>query len=1096
MKSLFDMVFNTPTKVILFGDACTTVTDPIAKTAKVWHLAQLSYADTHPMFVKDKFPNFYRVVPSENEFNPARLKLLKHFNWTRVGILYQNEPRYELPSSKLVSDLDEAGIEIAIQVGLVGEMTDQVDKMKDTDVRIILGTFDEDWARRVFCRAYKIGMYGRKYQWILRSIYSKRWWMYRGASGITCTPSQMSQVLQGYIAAELLPLETSGNKTVSSLTSRDYKRMYDRTRKGNYSRFHGYAYDGIWAIALTIRLVQQKLVDGNWSVADEKLDNFEYRSPFWGGIFSEALQEINFNGVTGPVSFTDNQRKGYILLKQFQNGTEVKVGEYDSNTNKLDLNKGHDITWGRSRVPPMDRTLVVIEPSRVSLTIYSALATLACCGIVLAFVFLVINIHNRNERYIKMSSPYLNNLIIIGCILTYTSVILLGLDSSLANVNNFAYICAARAWVLMSGFTLAFGSMFSKTWRVHTIFTDIKLNKKVIKDYQLFFIVGVLLMVDIVILTAWQIFDPFYRETTQLQPLESSSSSDEVKIIPEIEACRSDYMTIFLGSIYAYKGLLMIFGCFLAWETRHVSIPALNDSKYVGMSVYNVVIMCSTGAAISFVLKDQQDASFIIISIFIIFCTTGTLCLVFVPKLVELKRSPGSGDRRIRATLKAARKAHRNSDDNGLSKKIRDLQQDISRNKRILDQKELEVRKLLEQLSCDKRGGDRRRTLPTLTEADSSGGGGGSVEVPILHIRPPQYSNEDESDDLLGSSSQSKGSFTYTTAITQSPPPSDSFGNRSSKQEMIPLLKITSPSSKKRNEEKDPQQPRDDDKADKAKEAGDDQQSFVNQVHQIGRNSEDDDDSDNEFDVVGYRRHNNTPVIIRTPVTSTSPTDRNRAPTPPPPYSSLPLGDVIKLASMNDYKLYSSDAESTRGPPYDSDTGSYVRAVRNSQGQAIRHPYDSDTGSYTRAMRESYLNGTVSDTAEESSTTECGNYNSSHSEATADSPPGCLEGRRRAKSVGALRYACDRDSSNVLSDNHVESRRTSCDPRTVSFIDTKKVPRQHRILPPIFPYMDELVRLSDPTNLDRNVRQGQSVRGQQQINHSYPSIKCDIVEYL
>lgn len=78
---------------------------------------------------------------------------------------------------------------------------------------------------------------------------------------------------------------------------------------------------------------------------------------------------------------------------------------------------------------------------------------------------------------------------------------------------------------------------------------------------------------------------------------------------------------------------MQAFGCFLAWETRHVSIPALNDSKYVGMSVYNVVIMCSIGAAISFVLRDQQDAAFIIISVFIIFCSTTTLCLVFVPKV-------------------------------------------------------------------------------------------------------------------------------------------------------------------------------------------------------------------------------------------------------------------------------------------------------------------------------------------------------------------------------------------------------------------------------------------------------------------------------
>ena len=78
-----------------------------------------------------------------------------------------------------------------------------------------------------------------------------------------------------------------------------------------------------------------------------------------------------------------------------------------------------------------------------------------------------------------MSSPYLNNLIIIGCICTYVSVILLGLDSGLTSEDHFHIICTVRLWVLMVGFTLAFGSMFSKTWRVHSIFTDVQLNKKV-----------------------------------------------------------------------------------------------------------------------------------------------------------------------------------------------------------------------------------------------------------------------------------------------------------------------------------------------------------------------------------------------------------------------------------------------------------------------------------------------------------------------------------------------------------------------------------------------------------------------------------------
>lgn len=80
-------------------------------------------------------------------------------------------------------------------------------------------------------------------------------------------------------------------------------------------------------------------------------------------------------------------------------------------------------------------------------------------------------------------------------------------------------VCTARAWLLMAGFSLAFGAMFSKTWRVHSIFTDVKLNKKVIKDYQLFMVVGILLAIDIVIMLTWQFADPFYRDTKQIEPI-------------------------------------------------------------------------------------------------------------------------------------------------------------------------------------------------------------------------------------------------------------------------------------------------------------------------------------------------------------------------------------------------------------------------------------------------------------------------------------------------------------------------------------------------------------------------------------------------
>ena len=41
MKAFFDMMHDPPRKLVLFGAACTHVTDPMAKASKHWNLAQV-----------------------------------------------------------------------------------------------------------------------------------------------------------------------------------------------------------------------------------------------------------------------------------------------------------------------------------------------------------------------------------------------------------------------------------------------------------------------------------------------------------------------------------------------------------------------------------------------------------------------------------------------------------------------------------------------------------------------------------------------------------------------------------------------------------------------------------------------------------------------------------------------------------------------------------------------------------------------------------------------------------------------------------------------------------------------------------------------
>ena len=126
---------------------------------------------------------------------------------------------------------------------------------------------------------------------------------------------------------------------------------------------------------------------------------------------------------------------------------------------------------------------------------------------------------------------------------------------------------------------------------------------------------------------------PSPKLDSKLNAFRSSQRGENTDTLPQLEYCYCEYKPVWLGILYAYKGLLLLFGVFLAWETRHVNIPALNDAHYIGMSVYNVFIIGVIGVPIAMVIQQAQDAAFALSAALLIFCTTVTLCLVFIPKV-------------------------------------------------------------------------------------------------------------------------------------------------------------------------------------------------------------------------------------------------------------------------------------------------------------------------------------------------------------------------------------------------------------------------------------------------------------------------------
>ncbi|KAK3760233.1 hypothetical protein RRG08_052182 [Elysia crispata] len=60
-----------------------------------------------------------------------------------------------------------------------------------------------------------------------------------------------------------------------------------------------------------------------------------------------------------------------------------------------------------------------------------------------------------------------------------------------------------------------------------------------------------------------------------------------------------EQLTMRPSVVFGYKGIPLIFGIFLAYETQNMRLKQVNDSRFVGMSIYNIVARNQKGVLFS-----------------------------------------------------------------------------------------------------------------------------------------------------------------------------------------------------------------------------------------------------------------------------------------------------------------------------------------------------------------------------------------------------------------------------------------------------------------------------------------------------------------
>ncbi|XP_030807213.1 probable G-protein coupled receptor 156 isoform X3 [Camarhynchus parvulus] len=254
-------------------------------------------------------------------------------------------------------------------------------------------------------------------------------------------------------------------------------------------------------------------------------------------------------------------------------------------------------------------------------------------GVLLALFFFIFTIRFRKNRIVKMSSPNLNIVTLLGSGLTYTSAYLFGIqEQSLPSGDSMEKLIQVRLCLLCVGTSLVFGPVLGKSWRLYKVFTQRVPDKRVIiKDLQLLAMVAVLVLADTVLLLTWVFSDPvqcFRSLSVSLRATEKGMTCS----VSRVQSCASLYSDLWLILILGFKSILLLYGTYLAGLTDNVSSSPVNQSLTLIVGVNLVFLAAGTICLVHRFFRAWHNLLFGFTSGGIFVCTTTINCFIFVPQ--------------------------------------------------------------------------------------------------------------------------------------------------------------------------------------------------------------------------------------------------------------------------------------------------------------------------------------------------------------------------------------------------------------------------------------------------------------------------------
>ena len=636
-------IFESQNQIVgIIGPACSSSALRIADLTSRTEVSLIHITSgTSPALENSTLNTTFATVSSALLYVNSFLELMKHNKWNRIATLVhdENRPYFQQTHSQFLKKVNTSKVIYSGNL-VIGEQQSflPLDELRSFRVRVVIVFAGSQAAAQLMCYAYHKKMIYPNYQWVFHDRSTRHFasTQFRIDDNIIkCSSTEMKIATNGIILNRYNLEQKEENLTLlSNKTYTEYYKEYEielekyrkeKNLETNDADVYGNTYhDAVWAMAIALHNASMNGVD---------LKSYTYNRGNDTIVIANYLSKVSFKGASGPITFQNDTRSSItvINLEQVWNGKSVSIGTFDrSCKNSLQF------------VPNVRKEFITDSYAKKHVKIHIVVGIFAILlNILLITITALLQIANifwYRYHSIKATSPNLNHLVFSGCYLFAIAILLLTIQDTFTFSPSthpvlYGVFCNTFTWCLLLGYSLIFGTIFTKIWRVYRLFKHFqnKRPKGCLSDNALINIVILLLFADIIICIMWNVTDPWLIQITE------TASTSGIPTLTVRSQCTCKHVTRWVVVVSLFKGLLMILVLAFSIMNRNIKRKEFEITKTLNILIYGITVIAGMGLPLYFLLTDKSIyVGFVVF--FILLDTTVVLCCLtlFLPPVLPV----------------------------------------------------------------------------------------------------------------------------------------------------------------------------------------------------------------------------------------------------------------------------------------------------------------------------------------------------------------------------------------------------------------------------------------------------------------------------